>query len=425
MIKKIGIIAVGIITLFFFIGWQRGMVKQWKNWAGNQRCTVTMVTPHTIQELISCIDQAKKEGKTIRAYGSGHSWNDIVCTDYYLINTDKLHKVIAVDLGKKQVTVQGGIKLKHLNKELAKIGLCLSNQPAITEQSLAGVVSTATHGSGKTGTMASFVTKVQLLTADGKLITISETENRDLFGAVRTSLGSLGIMTEITVQCEPLFKLHQENRTSNWNTIIKEYKQLLANNDYMQFYWNASDDSVDIILYNRVPNTTKKASLTTKIKELLPFRKTDYSYKMLSDDLLVTYMEEEIALPIDRFIEAAQAAQELVRKEYQKNPLFSDILFRFVRAEKNNYLSPAANQDVVFFSITTPSIRNYEQFYQKFYHLMLNYGGRPHWAKINYLTKETAQQLYGTNFEQFIRVRKKLDPQGLFSNSFTKRIFGW
>ncbi len=426
MIKKACLLLIGIITICFYVGWKSGSVKNWKNWAGNQRCIVTIATPHTVQELIAVVEQAKQEKKTIRPYGSSHSWSDIVCTSDYLINTDKLNKIIAVDLEKKQVTVQAGIKVKHLNKELAKIGLCLSNQGAITEQSLAGVVSTATHGSGKTGTFASFITKVQLLTADGKIITVSETENSELFGAVRTSIGSLGIMTELTVQCEPLFKLHQEYKSSTWDDVLQEYKQLLANNDYMQFHWNVSNDAVEITMYNRVPRTQNtKQSLSQKLKNMSPFRDTDYSYRMLSGVLLITYMEEEIAIPIDKFVEAAQAARELVRKEYQQTTMFSDILFRFVSAEKNNYLSPASDRDVVFFSITTSRTRGYERFYKEFYNLMLNYGGRPHWGKINYLTKEDAQKLYGDNFEKFVTIRKKLDPQGVFSNAFTKRIFGW
>lgn len=388
------------------------------NWAKNQHCKAKILYPKNTQEIIEIIQKAKNESLNIRAYGSNHSWSDIVCTDGYLINTDKLNKVVSVNTSTNQVTFQAGIKLKDLNKHLAKLGLNLSNQGAITEQSLAGVVSTATHGSGKTGTFSSFITKLHLLTADGQIQECSPEINSDLFSAARTSIGTLGVITELTVQCEPLFKVKRENKQSNWDNILKDYKKLLQDNDFMQFYWNASDDSVDIIIHNRLKETDQLGN-----------SQTGDSYKMLSGSRSSIYYEEEIAVPLDKFIEAAKATRDLVKTEYNKvsgpNAPFQIVLFRFVSADKQNLLSPAADKDVVYFSITTRKRRGSEKFYKKFYDLMLQYDGRPHWGKINYLTREDAHKLYGKNFEKFIEIRKKLDPNGLFSNAFTKRIFGW
>ena len=384
--------------------------KEWQNWAKNQTCNAPIVTPKNTQELTEIIKKAQKD--TVHAFGSSHSWSDIVCVDGYLINTDKLNKVVGVDLEKKQVTVQAGIKLNDLNKELAKLDLCLSNQGAITKQSLAGAISTATHGSGKTGTLASFVTNVQLLTADGNVRNFSATENSELFNATRTSMGTLGIMTELTVQCEPLFKVQRETKTSTWNTVLKNYKKLLEDNDFMEFYCNVSDDSVDIKIHNRVSQKTKA-------------RNTGNSYEMLAGTLIAKYVEEEIAIPQHRFVAAAQAARQLVQKNYAKSSMFDGILFRFVSSEKDNILCPASERDVVYFSITTSSKKGYEPFYREFYDLMLQYEGRPHWGKINYLTKTDVKKLYGTHYDQFVAARKKLDPTGMFSNNFTQRIFGW
>lgn len=383
---------------------------EWKNWAQNQQCRVTLATPHTINELRAIIQKAKEERKKVHAIGSGHSWSNIVCVqDGYLINTDNLDKIISTDMKKKQVTVQAGIKLKDLNAYLAHIGWCLPNQAAVTEQSLAGNISTATHGSGKTGTFASFITNVQLLTAAGKLQHFSSTEHADLFPAVRTSIGSLGIMTELTVQCEQLFKVRREMKTIDFEEMLKTYKHLLKNNDFMQFYWNVAGDRVDITIHNRVTDGQKGKNI-------------GYSYEMLTGSLGVIYFEEEIAIPLTKFVDAFRAARSLVQKEYKTNPIFFGILCRFVSADKKNLLSPADDRDVVFLSITTNG-RNYESFYKKFYHLMLQYDGRPHWGKLNYLTKKDVQQLYGKNLDQFITIRKQLDPDGMFLNEFGNRIF--
>jgi L-gulonolactone oxidase len=192
MIKKIIVIFLGVFCMTI-------KAKQFENWAKNQKCEVNILTPKNTQELSVQLEKIKKEKATIRAYGTGHSWSDIICGANYLVDTSKLNKIISVDKKTNQVRVQTGIKLEELNKKLHKLNLCLSNQGAITKQSLAGVVSTATHGSGKTGTYASFITEVQLLTAQGQLINISKKENENFFDAVRTSIGSLGIMTEFTV----------------------------------------------------------------------------------------------------------------------------------------------------------------------------------------------------------------------------------
>lgn len=405
------------ISLFIFGVLFMPTVYAWKNWAGNQNCKATIVMPKNKEELIGYIKKAKIDKKTVRAIGSGHSWSDIVCNSGYLINTDKLNKVVSVNKQKNQVTVEAGIKLSELNKKLHELNLSLSNQGAITKQSLAGAISTATHGSGKTGTLASFITKVELVDSDGNLKTLCSCENTDLFIAARTSIGSLGIMTELTVQCEPLFKVKQEYKTVSWQEFLDSYEKLVAENDYIEFYWYVNNDLVDMTITNKVSNRTR-------IRESKEYS-IDYSYKLLAGSRGSVYMEEEIAMARARFVEAAKAARQLVQQEAQKSSLFSGILFRFVSGEQQNILSPASKQDVVYFSITTSSTIGYESFFKRYYDLMIKFKGRPHWGKINYLTKKDAQELYGDDLAQFIEIRKKLDSHGLFSNEFTKRIFGW
>jgi L-gulonolactone oxidase len=398
--------------------------KPWKNWGNNQTCSSPIVTPKNVKELLSIIKKAKKERVNIHAYGSAHSWSDIVCVDGYLVNTDQLNKIVSVDKRKHQVTVQAGIKLFALNKELEKLGLCLPNQGAITKQSLAGVVSTATHGSGKTGTFASFVVSVQLATADAKLITISPTQNKDLWPAVRTSVGSLGIMTELTIQCQPLFYLKRIYKQTSWQQALKEYETLLDDNDYMEFNWEKEDDSVHIKIHNRI-DEPYDITVDEKTKKASAKYSKNVSYKMLAGTLRVKYLEEEVAVPRKQFVAAAQAARKLVTKQWKKNHKFDAILFRFVTQEKDNLLSPAGDSDVVYFSIITNAKTGYESFYKEYYELLLSFGGRPHWGKINYLTHQDARGLYGKKLDAFIKVRKQLDPNGLFSNEFTQRIFGW
>ena len=393
--------------------------KEWRNWAKNQLCDVQLETPTKKQDIIDIITKAKKEKKQVRAYGSGHSWSDIVCVDGYLLDMSRFDKIIFANRDTGLVTVQAGIKIKDLNTKLARLGLSLPNQAAIADQSLAGISATATHGSGNTGSFASFITHVKLVAADGSVKEISATQNSELFGAARTNIGALGIVTELTIQCEPLFKVYREHKTSDWESILKEYKQLLRDNDFMQFSWNAATDSVSIMIHNRIRDE-EAFKKSPKAKN-----KSGYSHKMLSFLDPGFYMEEEIAVPESQFVEAAQAVRKLVQEEYKKSRMFDGVTFRFVKADKNDYLSMSSDRDVVFFSITTGSRSGYERFYKAFYNLMLKYDGRPHWGKINYLDKADVKKLYGDNYDKFVKVRKTLDPDGVFSNTFTRTIFGW
>jgi len=390
----------------------------WKHWGENQNYDPKFIAPENEEELIKFIKKAKKENYKVRAYGSAHSHKDIVYAKDYLVNTDKFNNIISVDKDKNLVRVQAGIKLNKLNEDLAAYNLSLKNQAQITHQSLAGAVCTSTHGSGKTGSFSSFVKEVKLLTSDGMIYNISDTENKNLFGAARTNLGTLGIITEYSLEFVPLFKVEQKHIETDWKTILSEYSKLLENNDYMEFTYHIRDDSVKIRTNNIVDINTPCSN------------NVDYSYKMLTGNFLINflpsesiYFEEEIAIPIKNFLEAAHEFYELLKK-YFRNQFLLHVLFRFVNAENQNWLSPASDRDVVYFSVTTPAEKVYEDFFKNFYKLMLKYDGRPHWAKLNYLTKEDVQKIYRQNYNNFIEARKILDPNNMFSNDFTERIFG-
>ncbi|MEX0940757.1 MAG: FAD-binding protein [Candidatus Babeliales bacterium] len=414
-----------IIYMLFFFLFPMLAADEWTNWAGNLTCNPQqIIKPRNLEHLKEIIKKAAVEKKTIRAIGTGHSWTDILCTDGYLLNTDHLNRVLVIDKEKKQIRVQAGIKLKDLIKVLANNGLALPNQPAITEQSIAGVVSTATHGSGNTGTMADFVIKIELLAADGSIYEVSKTSHAEWFSACRMTIGSLGIIYAVTLQCVPLFWVSHIHYTTDWKIISHEYPNLHKNNDFFSFFLYADSNEVAVDIFNK----TEK-SRTTWFSKILntdtQSKNIEYGYKVLSGQPSPLYLEEEIAVKQEILVPAVEAVQKLI-KEYKKKGVSIDgILCRFVNAEKDMYLSPAAGRDVVFISVTTPVQEKFMPFYKEFYKTLLPFNGRPHWGKLNYLTYEDAFKLYGENLTKFIDVRKKLDLNGMFSNNFTKRVFGW
>ena len=397
------------------------------------------------------IKKAQKNKKTVRAIGTAHSWTDILCTDGYLINTDKVNKVLSIDTEKKQIRVQAGIKLKDLINVLTFHNLALPNQPAVTVQSIAGVMSTATHGSGHTGTMADFITNIELLAADGSLYELSKDQHPNWFAAARVNIGSLGIIYAVTIQCVPIFKLKHEQYQTSWKTIQKSYQQLNKENKFFSFYYEVREDYVRVDIWNKtdksVPNKfllkTKNnlrsaynwgyKTLATLSPRYFPqsglLQKEqptiEYSYEALSGEPSSPYLEEEIAIDPILLPEAIEAIKKLISEYKQKGIIIYGMICRFVQEDKDSYLSPASDKDVVFVSITSQVEKKYEPFYRDYFKLMLKFNGRPHWGKINYLNYDDAKKLYGQNFDKFLAVCKQLDPNGMFSNEFTQRVFGW
>lgn len=431
-----------------------------QNWAGNQTCQPRKIFyPKNKEELISVIQEASKNKYRIHAYGSFHSWSDIVCADY-LINTDGLNKILSIDKEKMLVHVEGGIKLEDLNKRLARENLALENVPDMTAQSIAGLTATGTHGTGHTGTLADFIEKVELVADNGTVHTFSKQEKPELFAAARMSLGALGVVYALTLRCVPLFKVKHTREITDWPTLSKQYKDLYAKNDYFQFFWNPYTDKAITYIFNKTND-----ELTTVANTYLRYKQklfvgywigeiwvtllrwfphltpsfidfffsaaqirdyVDYGYNILAkshgprDEVI--YYEEEIGIPIETLPEALKDVKELMLK-YQKEGFYVfmwGVLVRFVKAEQNMYLSPAAQRDTVYISITNPTVNS--NFYKEFYERMLKYNGRPHWGKINFLDTEDARKLYGDNFDKFVKARKELDPQDIFSNPFVERV---
>jgi FAD/FMN-containing dehydrogenase len=154
----------------------------WHNHTGNQSCNPRdIVRPRSLQELIDLVRRAEKEGTTVRAVGAGHSWSDVALTDGYLVEPDNLSGVDRVDegalrpdaRGRKLVRVLGGTHVHTLNDELDRMGLALANMGGYDAQTISGVVSTSTHGSGlRWGPFPDIVRSLDLVVSGGEALRV-------------------------------------------------------------------------------------------------------------------------------------------------------------------------------------------------------------------------------------------------------------
>jgi len=438
--------------------------RLWQTWSGNECFPTKLFYPKTADEVKEIIRDALQKKVPVRFIGTGHSINELVCTEGYLVNTDNFDKILEVNPKLGLVRVEGGIKLKTLYKILAKeYGLALLNQGFIKEQSIAGALATGTHGTGKTGTMADFIVSIELIDGQGNYHVISRNSNPEWLEAARLHLGTLGFVYAVTLQCVPLFVMEHERTMKPWKEVLEHFDEYYKSNDYFMlmahpitnnvlvYTWNATTEQPtnnffirlkEHLLTNEITNylTIKMAhiapGLTNDFIDLFfdameQKKHREYSYKTLSPikdpHEVKDYIEEEIAIPIHHFKSAIQDIFDLYKKyEHKDFELVGFMTCRFVKGSKKALLSPAYNQDCAYISLITMNcFTKVKEFYQEYETLMSQYAiARPHWGKYNTLTKEKVANLYGDNLKKFNDVRAILDPHNIFANNYTNERLG-
>ncbi|MDX6348711.1 MAG: L-gulono,4-lactone dehydrogenase, partial [Streptomyces sp.] len=211
----------------------------WRNWAGNVAARPQrVVSPASVDELAAAVVKAGEDGLTAKAVGTGHSFTAAAATGGVLIRPERLSAIRAIDRAAGTVTVEAGVPLKQLNAVLAAEGLSLTNMGDIMEQTVAGATSTGTHGTGRdSASIAAQIKELELVLADGSVLSCSADENADVFAAARVGIGALGVISAITFAVEPLFLLSAREEPMAFDRVVGEFDQLAAENEHFEFYW--------------------------------------------------------------------------------------------------------------------------------------------------------------------------------------------
>jgi xylitol oxidase len=177
------------------------------NWAGNLTySTDNLFTPKTVAELQETIRSCKK----VRGLGTTHCFNTIADSTENQISTAGLNKVISLDKDKKTVTVEAGIKYGEFCDYLDKNGFALHNLASLPHISVAGACATSTHGSGiKNGSLATAVSALEFVNGKGEVVSLSREKDGEEFTGAVVNLGALGIVTQMTLDIQPTFKMNQ------------------------------------------------------------------------------------------------------------------------------------------------------------------------------------------------------------------------
>lgn len=427
----------------------------WRNWAGNVAARpVRTVAPASAGELSEVLRAAAADGLTAKAVGSGHSFTSAAATGGVLIRPERLTAIRSIDKAAGTVTAEAGVQLKHLNAALAAEGLSLTNMGDIMEQTVAGATSTGTHGTGRdSGSIAAQITALEMVTADGSVLTCSADERPEVFAAARIGLGALGVISAVTFAVEPVFLLTAREEPMAFDRVMSEFDALAAENEHFEFYWFPHTDSCNTKRNNRsqgpaaplpavrgwiddellsngvfkaacavgraapaaIPGIAKVSSRALSARTY-----TDVPYKVFTSPRRVRFVEMEYAVPREAAVDAIRQLKAMVERSTLR--ISFPVEVRVAPAD-DIALSTASGRDSAYIAVHMYRGSRYQEYFTAVEKIMTERGGRPHWGKMHTRDADYFRTVY-PRFTEFTQVRDRLDPTRLFANDYLRRVLG-
>ncbi len=372
------------------------------------------------------------------------------------LDVSRLEGLLAVDLERSRVTLAAGTRLHQLPALLAPYGLALPNMGDIDRQTIAGATSTGTHGTGaRFPGLAAQIVAVTMVTADGSVLRISETENAGLLPAARLGLGALGIHVDLTLQCVPAFLLHAVERPGGFAEILDGLEQRVAAVDHFEFYWWPHTDGVMTKSNTRLPADAERhpvgavagfiedrivsnavlalicnigrlaPALTPRINRLATRvygnrTYTDHSYEVFVSPRTTRFREMEYSIPRAAIPDALRDIRSLIDSRGWTISFPVEVR---VAAADDNWLSTAAGRDSGYIAVHRYFRDDPEEYFRGVEQIMLGYEGRPHWGKIHYRDAASLAEVY-PHHSDFVAARDRLDPDRVFTNPYLDRVLG-
>jgi FAD-linked oxidoreductase len=428
----------------------------WRNWAGDQRCAPAATErPGSVAEIAAALERAAAAGQRVRVAGSGHSFSDAACTDGRLLSLARMDRVLDVDRATGSVRVEGGIAIHALSAALAAHGLAFENLGDVDAQTIAGAISTATHGTGaRLRNLSAQVASVELVLADGStLVCSAEDDDPTTYLAARVGIGSLGVISAVTLRAVPAFTLRGVDAPAPLGETLDRLEQLGEENEHFELFVFPHCDTAltrtnnrveeppqprsrgrayaeDVLLTNRafhafclagrafprwIPQlnrtVTRLAGSSTRV---------DRSDRVFASPRLVRFTEMEYALPRERTAQAVRQVMELIPRRGFAVPFPIEV--RLV-AEDDALLSPAYGRPTGYVAVHMFRGMAWEPYFRAVEAIMDAHDGRPHWGKRHFQTAETLCPRY-PRWEDFQAVRARLDPAGRFGNAYSDKVLG-
>ena len=429
----------------------------WRNWGRTESVRPQRVEyPPTVAAVQRAVVAAAAQHIPVKAVGAGHSFTGIAVAPGALLELCELSGLVSVDVDRSRATLLAGTRLHRVPSLLAPFGLAMENLGDIDRQSIAGAISTGTHGTGaRFGGIAAQVVGATLVTASGDLLTVNEEENPELVPAVALGLGALGILVDVTLQCVPAYVLHAVEQPEPLEDVLAALDDRVAGADHFEFYWFPHTDRAMTKTNTRLPDGAPRHPLAPvgkwiddtlvgsglhqiacstgrAIPALVPAINrvsakvwgdrefTDASARVFATSRSVRFREMEYALPAANVRPAFEALRALIDDRGWR--IGFPVEVRFAAAD-DRWMSTAHGRDAGYIAVHRYWREDPTEYFEAVEEIMLGFDGRPHWGKMHTLGAATFRERY-PRFDDFLALRDRLDPERLFRNPYLDRVLG-
>lgn len=407
--------------------------------------------PKTEAELIYAIQNSTD----VRFFGSGHSFNEGVVADTTLISLDEYTGVVAEDPANLRLTVKAGTRVRDLVTLLLDRGWAFEALPSHDAQSIGGILATDVHGTGrKWGFVSGLVHELKVIDGQGVPHTVGPAD--DLFKAVVGGVGAAGVISEVTVQAVPRFKVEQKFEIKDWAYVKANLDNLLAANDHFSLYLFPFTGKCQVSTWNK---TSKSTSFLASIREfiaisfdallaswfgnlmaytgLLPTlsspthsikRGTNLvmeSNRGFNRSIYHLHQELEFTVPYADTVKRCEEFVGLYETMYQQKHLpYALFEVRFTPAgHTRTFIGAGRDDQSTWIDLVLCDSHRFEDYYAAAEALVKQIKARPHLGKYcRDLTKADLQNVHGPHFTNFLQVVQQHDPQQKFRNALIKRL---
>lgn len=434
------------------------MTTTWHNWSRAQTAhPQAFVQPATEAELVGVVRDAAARGLHVKTVGAGHSFTPAAVTDGVLVNLDNLTGLVHVDKDDMEVTFLAGTRLRDIPGLLRPHGLALANQGDVDPQSLAGALSTSTHGTGVRFTgFAGMVQGLRIVTADG--VVHDAGPGDPLFECGRVSIGALGVLTQVRMAVVDTFILSAVEKAEPLGPVVENFTALAHEVDHLEYYWFPGtsvahvkrntrhplsdrdnvpgsvprwksvidDELVSNAAYGAMCRVMSVAPKTTgffnrvSAGALAQREYADVAHDVFVSKRRVRFNEMEYSVPL---ADAPEVLAEVHRAiDACGIPVGFPIEVRATAAD-DVPLSTAKGRESCYIAAHRYHRDDYRQFFRVLEPILVAAGGRPHWGKHHTLGFAELSAVH-EDLTTVAALRSQVDPDGMFRNPYVDRVFG-
>ncbi|QEE62678.1 FAD-binding protein [Salinibacterium sp. dk2585] len=429
--------------------------RRWRNWGRSASASPAFLArPRSVEELVATVGFARDRNLAVTSVGSGHSFSAIAAAPGVQVDVSALSGLYEVDAATARARVGAGTRLHDLAELLAPHGLALENMGDIDRQTVAGAISTGTHGTGiRFGGLAARIVGVTLVTAEGDVLSVDESS--ELLPAVRLGLGALGVLVDVTIQCVPAFLLHAVERPERLEVVLENLVDRMRGADHFEFYWFPHTRAVLTKTNTRLPADAASAPLSSLSRwvdesllsngvfqvtcslgrvvpaaipsvnrlatKLIGDREfTDASHRVFATQRAVRFREMEYSVPVEALPSALRQVRALIEARGWRISFPLEVR---ATAPDDSLLSTSHGRESGYIAVHRYFRDDHREYFASVESILSAHDGRPHWGKMHTQDAAALEPRY-ERFAEFLAIRDRLDPSRTFTNAYIRRVLG-